>query len=52
MTVRIDLDFAVGGPSKTDWQSELEFPRGELSGESPPMIVAAASSVRTRSSFL
>ncbi len=25
-TVGIDLDFAVGGPPETDWQSELEFP--------------------------
>src|ERR1700693_5856311 len=25
-TVGIDLDFAAGSPSKTDWQSELEFP--------------------------
>src|SRR2546422_824781 len=25
-TIGIDLDFAVGGPSETDWQSELEFP--------------------------
>jgi hypothetical protein len=26
-TVWIDLDFAVGGTSETEWQSELEFPR-------------------------
>ena len=25
-TVGIDLDFAVGCPSETDWQSELKFP--------------------------
>jgi hypothetical protein len=24
-TVGIDLDFAVGRPSETDWQPELEF---------------------------